>query len=135
MNMPSWLHLSYCLILGAPCLLPGQVVPLTVCELLLRPNVADGKIVSVRGLVTGTALHGFFLTEKGDFEPCRGMRPSWLDATAAIELRFTAGHGVALTEEQKGMLERLLGQVRVNTDRGLLCHPFALVIKSIQELD
>ena len=117
MNVPSWFRFSCCLILDVPCLLSGQVVPLTVCQLLSQ-NDANGSIVIVRGLVTGTARHGFFLTEKGGFEPCMGMRQSGLSATSAIELRFADGHGVTLTEEQKGLLEQLLRQVRVNTDRG-----------------
>lgn len=91
------------------CATAAEPKPLTVCDAL--DTAASGQQVTIRGDIVGS-IHGLFLTEGINADPCPGWRLKYFTAPSMIGLEFTSSYGVKLTLEEEHRNLNLMVRLR-----------------------
>jgi len=82
----------------------------------------------MRGVLTGTAHHGFFIAERAGLAPCPGVPRPLREVPGAAVLMFQDYEGVALTSEERRSNETFRRQLGIGMDWGEF-KPFRIEVR------
>jgi hypothetical protein len=98
------------IMLGTCSIAGAQTASLSVCEVL--NSTLDHWETTIRGKISGSSHHGFFLSEGINADPCPGWPRRFFTAPAVIGLYLASALGVEVTEEQKASNIAFLRRLR-----------------------